>query len=138
MAQKRKISRGGTRGTVFEAAARSRHEDAAVLFGKGRYSGAIYLAGYSIECLLKRAVTIRHQLVWLPQKLETHNLDLLLAESGLIEAMKTNKPLFAMYTEVADSWSTELRYTTGSSQKRDTERLYRQMVQIYCWFNEQL
>lgn len=109
-----------------------------MLFYKGRPAGAIYLAGYSIECLLKRAVTVRHELVWLPQELETHNLDLLLAKSGLMERLKSNKSLFALYTVIAEAWSTELRYAADGPGKSDTEKLYRQTEQVYGWINEQV
>lgn len=109
-----------------------------MLFSKGRYAGAIYLAGYSIECLLKRAVTARHEWVWLPQELETHDLDLLLLESGLQQDLKSEKRLFAVFMLISDTWNTELRYVADSQGKSDGEKLYRQMELIYGWLNEKI
>jgi HEPN domain-containing protein len=37
----------------FYHVAYQRYEDAQILFGNGRYTGAFYLAGYAIECILK-------------------------------------------------------------------------------------
>lgn len=137
MSRSRKIGPGGTRGSVFREAARNRRDDAAVLFHARRYAGAIYLAGYSVECLLKWAVTVRRNVLRLPADLETHNLDKLLAESGLVEMLKSNHLLFAMYSELAHEWGTDLRYLANLVERNDAERLYRQMNQIYGWINEQ-
>ena len=53
---KRSIPKGGTRGTVYKAAARERILDAEMLHKAERVHGAIYLAGYAIESHLKYAV----------------------------------------------------------------------------------
>jgi len=37
-----------------------------VLFEARRYRGAIYLAGYAVECLLKWAITERCEITYLP------------------------------------------------------------------------
>ena len=82
MAHKRRISPGGTRGTLYQAVARLRLRDAEILLGQRRGEGALYLAGYAIECLLKWSVTRRRNLLRLPQELETHDWDQLLAATG--------------------------------------------------------
>ena len=82
MTSARLIPRGGTRGTVFLEVANIRRQDAAVLFANKRYRGALYLAGYAIECLLKWAVTHRRNLLYLPEKLEIHDGDVLLLAQG--------------------------------------------------------
>ncbi len=53
MAHQRSITPGGTRGTLFREVARVRLEDAGVLLAQRRQGGAVYLAGYAVECLLK-------------------------------------------------------------------------------------
>src|ERR1019366_8168802 len=110
MAAKRFIKPGGTRGTLFKEVARHRLEDAAALLNQERYAGAIYLAGYALECLLKWAVTRRASLVYLPAAFETHDLDKLLMEAGLDTALKREIALHAAYSSVADRWGPGLRY----------------------------
>ena len=110
MARKRQTAPGGTRGTVFKEVGRIRREDAAVLFEARRYRGAIYLAGYAIECLLKWAVTERCEITYLPAELETHDWDTLLPEAGLTHSLRSNRPLRVVYSELAELWGPELRY----------------------------
>src|SRR5438105_14590257 len=82
-ARRRTIQRGGTRGTVFKQVAHVRLEDASVLLAQKRYAGAVYLAGYAVECLLKWAATKKRECLYLPAELEIHDLYVLLAEAGL-------------------------------------------------------
>jgi hypothetical protein len=69
----RKIVRGGTRGSVFRAVAAERLRDAEVLLEQGRPGGAVYLAGYALECVLKWAVTRHECTPYLAADLEIHN-----------------------------------------------------------------
>src|SRR5438270_7276828 len=91
----RRIGPGGTRGTIFNEVARLRLGDAAVLLDKKRFAGAIYLAGYAVECLLKWAITRRRECVYLPGKFEIHDLGALLTEAGL-------QPILREETELRD------------------------------------
>jgi hypothetical protein len=63
----RKIGRGGTRGSVFRVVAAERLRDAEVLLNQDRPGGAVYLAGYALECALKWAVTRHVEKVYLPR-----------------------------------------------------------------------
>ena len=63
MAHKRRIAPGGTRGTLFQAVAQIRLRDADILLKEQRHEGALYLAGYAIECILKWGVTRRRDVV---------------------------------------------------------------------------
>lgn len=137
MAHKRRTAPGGTRGSVFKEVARIRREDAAVLFEARRYRGAIYLAGYAVECLLKWAITDRCEITYLPAELETHDWDTLLPEAGLASSLRTNRPLRAVYSELAELWGPELRYLSKEPAPREAERLYQQMEQVYRWVNEE-
>jgi hypothetical protein len=75
--------KGGTRGTVYREIARQRLADAKSLLDHTRFSGAIYLAGYAIECQLKFAVCERKNLTYLPANLEVHDWDRLVAAAGV-------------------------------------------------------
>src|SRR5437773_2147938 len=121
MARKRRIPPGGTRGTVFREIARIRRDDAAILFKARRYRGAIYLAGYAIECLLKWAITTHRQVTYLPADLETHDWDTLLPETGLAVSLRTNASMRAVYSDIAELWGPELRYLSKEPARPDAE-----------------
>jgi hypothetical protein len=110
MPRQRDIPRGGTRGSVFKQVARIRREDPVVLLQEQRYSGAIYLGGYAVECILKWAVTQRQALIYLPQNLETHDWDTLLAATGLQRLLQAEPVMNTLYSDLADIWGPELRY----------------------------
>ena len=137
MARSRLIAPGGTRGTVFREVARVRLDDSAVLLSNKRYRGALYLAGYAIECVLKWAVTQRTGQRYLPAELEIHKWDVLLSEAGLVKSLKTNVPLHSMYSELAELWGPGLRYRTMEPGRGEAERLCHQMKEVYSWIDEQ-
>jgi len=136
-ARKRRIQPGGTRGTVYRAVASARLEDAAVLLEQKRYAGAIYLAGYSVECLLKWAITRRREQVYLPARFETHDLDTLLLEAGLAQGLNQENVLGDSFAALADSWGPELRYLAKAPEPARAERLYREIFRVYDWIAEQ-
>ena len=138
MTRKRTIQPGGTRGTVFKQVAHVRLEDAAVLLHQKRYAGAIYLAGYAVECLLKWAVTEKHEYVYLPAELEIHDLNKLLAEAGLKASLTQKERLEGVFLGLARSWGPELRYLAKSPPGNHATSLYEQMVEVYDWIAEQI
>ena len=135
-ARKRTIQPGATRGTVFKQVAQVRLGDAGTLLEKKRYAGAIYLAGYAVECLLKWAITRRRAWVYLPAELEIHHLDTLLMEAGLAEDLHNEGVLRVIYAALADRWGPELRYLAKSPEPRDADRLYREISRVYDWILE--
>jgi len=108
-----------------------------VLLENARYSGAIYLAGYALECLLKWAVTERQQCIYLPLELETHDLAELLAQSGLKGTLMRDHGLSAKFDALAESWGPELRYLAKEPTAKRANELYRQMIELYDWIMEQ-
>jgi HEPN domain-containing protein len=103
--------------------ARSRLQDAVVLYRGRRYDGAIYLCGYAVELALKARVcrTLRWPGFPVSNKefegllsFKTHNLEVLLRLAGR-EAIKT--------THLADwsvvvSWNPESRYSPPGGATR--------------------
>ena len=100
--------------------------------------GCIGKCSIAIECLLKWAITQRHDVLYLPAEFETHDWDVLLPEAGLLNSLKLNHTLRSMYAELAELWGPELRYSTREPSRRDAERLYRQMEQVYSWIGDQI
>ncbi|MBI2927521.1 MAG: hypothetical protein HYY24_17635 [Verrucomicrobia bacterium] len=136
MAHKRRIAPGGTRGTRFQAVARIRLKDADILLKEQRPEGALYLAGYAIECILKWGVTRRRDVVHLPAELETHDWDTLLSETGLKRFLEAEPAMHTVYSELAERWGPELRYLAKLPKSEDAETLYEKLTLLYGWIED--
>lgn len=120
--------------TELKKLSRTRIKEAKLLLDNGEYSGAYYIAGYSIECALKACIakkTTRHEFPDknFVNKIYTHNLEQLMSSSELKTTldseMRTNSRLAANWSTVKD-WSEKSRYELKSEiQARD---LYQSIV----------
>jgi hypothetical protein len=128
--------KGGTRKTVYRDVARLRNDDAKVLLEKNRRNGAIYLAGYAVECQLKYAYCQRRDLVNLPADLEKHDWDLLVTKAGLLKDIKLQPAMDAIYSGLAGIWGPSLRYRTANYSENEAKRLYNEMNQLYMFFKD--
>ena len=137
MRPERRIRKGGSRGARFKQAAQLRLVDAGILLLAGRSLGALYLAGYAVECILKFAITRRRTSVYLPEEFEIHSWDDLLEEAGLAPALKAQPTLQAIFSELADFWKPELRYESKALPPGEAMRLYEQIKEVYVWIQEQ-
>jgi HEPN domain-containing protein len=104
--------------TDFQKLSRLRLQEAKLLLQAQSYSGAYYLAGYSVECALKACIAKETARYDFPdkdrvQKSYTHNLTELLSVSGLkvsfADAQITNANLASSWSVVAN-WSEKSRY----------------------------
>ena len=97
--------------------ARARLLDARILFWTARFDGAFYLCGYAIELSLKAAICDRRH-AGLPQtrqefqiaslqSIKTHDLESLLADSGMAA---TVKPRYLAEWSMVLNWNPEKRY----------------------------
>lgn len=128
--------KGGTRGTVFKVIAEMRLKDARVLLDSNRLNGALYLAGYSVECALKWAVTRRLELVYLPADLETHDLQKLVGNSGLMPQLREDAAIAPLFSALVDDWGPQERYAASKLDAKTAKRLYNQTKQVYEWLIE--
>jgi hypothetical protein len=106
--------------------ARARLRDSEVLFNQGRYDGAVYLCGYTVELALKARMCQTLKWSGFPstrkefepyQSLRTHNLDTLLSLSGVEAKIKTR--FLTLWSAVA-TWEPEVRYRAiGTATKSD-------------------
>lgn len=113
-----------------------RLKDADVLLKGRRHEGALYLAGYAIECLLKWGVTRRQNLLRLPEKLETHDWDRLLSEAGLKTYLENEPRMHTLYSELAEHWRPELRYLVRLPKSENAEKLYAELTVLYGWIED--
>jgi HEPN domain-containing protein len=132
----RRIPRGGTRGTVYRDVAIHRLDDAQALPGQRRYNGAVYLAGYAVECQLKYAYCKRFNVVHLPASLETHDWDVLVEKAQLRAEINLDRRMRAFYQALADRWGPSLRYSTSRLSKSEAERLYTELKELYRFIVE--
>ncbi|NOT00048.1 MAG: hypothetical protein HOP29_05425 [Phycisphaerales bacterium] len=83
-----------------------RLREARILLNKQQFAGAIYLAGYSVECWLKVAICKALDLDELPETFASHELDVLLFHSGLQRRIQKRRSQQAMkaFQMVAGVW----------------------------------
>jgi HEPN domain-containing protein len=133
-------------------ASRHRLDDARALFASSRWRGAIYLAGYSIECRLKaklmRMFDCRH-LQELEEELQrrgvlrlnatvfTHQLEVLLQLAQGVDRLRTNKRLWPQFALV-NRWIPAWRYSADLSNKDDAEDFLDAVVNLSRWFDHNL
>ncbi len=132
-------ARFGTRlikATVFRAASNERLEDAKCLHKAGRFQGAIYLCGYALECWLKSCVCVARGVPHIEEreaKRLGHELPELLDAAGLARLLASNRDLLVAFQTISSRWSTELRYSSGGSNSRDSERFLRDSRALLLW-----
>ncbi|MCK4659683.1 MAG: HEPN domain-containing protein [Phycisphaerae bacterium] len=73
---------------VLEELGATRLKEANALLQAGHYAGAIYLAGYAVECYLKVAICAALDWDELHGTFKSHDLDVLLLHSGLKKEME--------------------------------------------------
>jgi hypothetical protein len=125
--------------------AKQRLEEAEILFKAGKCDGAFYLAGYSVELMLKAKICDRlgipnlfdetnaasnsiNGIGEIRKALKTHNLFILLIFSGLKikfdEDKATNKHLGIANSLLFNSWNENARYKPcGHMADKDVEKL---------------
>jgi HEPN domain-containing protein len=106
--------------------ARERLNDAQTLLDAGRYDGAAYLCGYSVEIALKHKICLTLNWNGFPSTnnefsnyrcLKTHDLDVLLSFTGDESAIKSSR--LAEWSAVGN-WNPEARYNpTGGVTSAD-------------------
>jgi hypothetical protein len=126
----------------FHVAAGQRFEDAQVLFAHGRSTGAVYLAGYAVECLLKavliaRTPVSRRRRVWDSFRGKAgHNLDSLRYAVSRV-GVSIPEHCLRHFVQVS-SWTTDLRYYAGSKKKADAQAFLRSAGVMIEWLQRQI
>jgi HEPN domain-containing protein len=134
---------------ISEQARASTHrlDDAHALFHAGRWRGAMYMAGYAVECLLKttlmrmyncrtlhelenelqrRGVLAEHTTVF------THHLELLLRLTQRFEQLRRHRLLWPQFTLV-NRWIPAWRYTADMANRQDATDFLEAVTQIMQW-----
>jgi len=129
------MERGLGTATQWRHLADQRLEDAQVLLAsrKRRYNGAVYLGGYTVECALKAAICTIKNLPSLPTEYRTHDLEELLAATGLILPYE-----LAAKFRILKAWSVDLRYQTQTWSVRDAREFLTCVKEVKQWINTSL
>jgi hypothetical protein len=110
----------------FRQLAQCRVEEAEILLRNRKFSGAYYLAGYSIECAIKARLAKQTKRYDFPPEpnfvrdIYTHNLAQLLEKANLLDVFKREKardPQLGAYWNTIKDWTANSRYQLQSQKK---------------------
>ncbi|MBC8228627.1 HEPN domain-containing protein [bacterium] len=134
---------------VSEQAKASKHrlDDVRALFNTVRWRGAMYMAGYAVECLLKtklmriygcrnlheledelqrRGILARRTTVF------THQLELLLRLTQGFDRLRQNRTFWPQFN-IVNRWIPAWRYTADLSNRQDAEDFLEAVENLMRW-----
>jgi HEPN domain-containing protein len=127
----------------FYQSARQRFKDASFLLQMGRTTGAVYLAGYSVECMLKALV-----LSVTPKSGRKTVLESFCGSKahdyGWLKARYLERQVPGIPSEISkkfslvNTWSTALRYKAGSVKVSEARSFFKAAEQIINWADGRL
>jgi hypothetical protein len=128
-------------------AGKHRMDDARALLNAVRWRGAMYLAGYSVECLLKTKLMKKfdcQHLRELEEELQrrgvlpasatifTHQLEVLLRLTGGTDRLRQDQALWRLFNMV-NRWVPAWRYTADESNPEDARDFLAAVETISHW-----
>ncbi len=129
-----------------------RREDAHALLGATRWRGAMYMAGYSIECLLKAKLMRMYgcsNLRDLEEELQrrgllaeratifTHQLEILLRLANGLDRLRRNAQLWQVFN-IVNLWIPAWRYNPDLSNREDARDYLSAVDSIRHWIDHSL
>jgi HEPN domain-containing protein len=128
---------------LYYRAAKHRYEDAELLLEAGRTTGAVYLAGYTVECFLKAlllasvAPGLQKQLLGTFRGSRAHDIEWLGALYR--EHVETGVPTdVTRHLSRVASWSPDLRYAARALKRREADEFMESVVAIVTWADERM
>jgi HEPN domain-containing protein len=127
-----------TEARLYYRAAKQRYDDAELLLQSQRTTGAVYLAGYTIECMLKAlllanvARRVREKLLAEFRSSRAHNIEWL---GGLLRRhtrIAIPRTITRHLARVA-SWSTDLRYAGRLIRRDEAENFMQAVAAVAKW-----
>ncbi len=123
---------------LYYRAGKQRFEDAQLLLREERTTGGVYLAGYTVECLLKAlilasvATHLRHRPLREFHGNRGHSMEWL---GGLYRRhVRSSVPRdITRHLSRLAAWSTDLRYTTGLIRRREADEFIESVVTVATW-----
>ena len=127
----------------FYRSARQRFEDAEFLLAAERTTGAIYLAGYGVECMLKALIlslgspSARPTILATFRGAQAHDYDWLRRQYSELGG-QTFPPATLKQFILVNTWTTDLRYDSGTARRRDAEDFLKASEAIINWADGRL
>ncbi|MGC8638381.1 MAG: HEPN domain-containing protein [Isosphaeraceae bacterium] len=127
----------------FYRCALQRFDEARVLLDADRTTGAVYLAGYGVECMLKALIlsavppSRTYSVLQTFRGHRAHDFQWLRDEYRLNGGAHPPREVNRCFTLV-DRWSTEMRYSPGNIKERDAERFFEAAQVILGWSDGRL
>ena len=133
-------------------ASRQRLADAKVLFNASRWRGAMYMAGYAVECLLKTRLmhiydckNLRELEDMLRQRsilpanrtVSTHQLEDLLRLTPGYNRLMRNREMLPLFNKI-NQWTPNWRYTSKSTNRREATEFMTSIESFMQWVNNNL
>ena len=128
---------------IYYRCAFQRYEEAEVLFKAAFTTGAVYLAGYGIECILKALVLMavptgsRSDILKSFRGSKAHEYEWLRSLYLTNNGARFPREITQHFTLVND-WSTDLRYTPRSVRDGEAEAFLASAVAIIRWADGRL
>ena len=127
-----------TEARAYYRAAKQRYDDAEFLFAAHRETGAVYLAGYTVECFLKALVLngvargARKQVLDSFRGSRAHDIEWLgeLYRQHVRAGIPGDISLSLMRVS---EWSTDLRYATSLKREFDSKEFMESVLKIALW-----
>jgi HEPN domain-containing protein len=123
---------------LFYQFAIQRYEDAEFLLDAERTTGAIYLAGYGVEGMLKALILSilpparQRNMLNSFRGARAHDYDWLKARY-LTSGGASFPSTIAKGFSLVETWTTELRYLTKAAKRRDAEAFLKAVKEIMDW-----
>ncbi len=123
---------------LYFRAAKQRFDDAQWLLAGDRTTGAVYLAGYTVECFMKALVLasvssgLRAELLAEFRGSRAHNIEWLGYLYRRHVGISIPRAVVPHLTRVA-AWSTDLRYATAALDKREARRFFESVILVSEW-----
>jgi hypothetical protein len=128
-----------TEARLYYRGAKQRYDDDAELFLEaGRTTGAVYLAGYTVECILKAlilaSVASRRRRILLRLLVGSRAHDIEWPGALYRQHARGTVPIsITRHLARVAAWSTDLRYATGILKRQDADDFMRSLVAITSW-----
>lgn len=128
---------------LYYRAAFLRYEEAEVLVKAGYTTGAVYLAGYGIECILKALVLMAVPAGTRPDMLKSFRGNRAHEYEWLRSLYLTNAgarfpPEITQHFTLVNDWSTDLRYTPRSVRADEADVFLASAAAIIRWADGRL
>jgi HEPN domain-containing protein len=122
----------------FFQSAKQRLEDGQFLFNGGRNTGAVYLAGYAVECILKALILsalpakARTQMLLSFRGQKAHDYEWLILKYRESKGAALPRDVERDFVRV-NSWNTTLRYKPGTIRAKYAREFQNATESLVAW-----